>query len=73
MDLNRKYSDHQHAVLNAAAAPDGVMRGLHLDRASVIAEEIAVYQFGLGAAAACAWSALKMSPATLKLAAGSAS
>jgi hypothetical protein len=69
MDLNRKYSDHQKAVLKAAAAPDAVMRGLHLDRASVIAEEIATYQFGLGAAAACAWSALKMSGPALRLAA----
>jgi hypothetical protein len=61
MDLNQKYSDHQKAVLKASAAPDQIMRGLHLDRASLIAEEIAQYQRGLGAAASCAWSALKMS------------
>jgi hypothetical protein len=61
MDLNQKYSDHQKAVLKASVAADQVMRGLHLDRASVIAEEIAHYQRGLGAAASCAWSALKMS------------
>jgi len=60
MDLNQKYSDHQKAVLKALVAPDLVMRGLHLDRASVIAEEIAGYQTSLGAAASCAWSALKM-------------
>jgi hypothetical protein len=66
MDLNLKYSDHQKAVLNAAAARDTVMRGLHLDRASVIAEEIAAFQSTLGAAASCAWSALKMVPPALK-------
>jgi hypothetical protein len=68
VDLNLQYSEHQKAVLRASAAPDRVMRDLHLDRASVIAEEIALFQFGLGAAAACAWSALKMGPPVLKAA-----
>jgi hypothetical protein len=65
MDLNLKYSDHQKAILKAGSAPDAVMRGLHLDRAAVIAEEIAVFQLKLGAAASCAWSALKMGPPQL--------
>jgi hypothetical protein len=74
MDLNQKYSDHQKAVLKASAAPDSVIRGLHLDRASMIAEEIAHYQIGLGAAASCAWSMLKMgfSPANAAKPAGAA-
>jgi len=64
MDLNRKYSDHQKAILMASATPDRVLRELHLDRASLIAEEIECFQLKLGAAASCAWSALTMEAAT---------
>ncbi|WEK46692.1 MAG: hypothetical protein P0Y56_17060 [Candidatus Andeanibacterium colombiense] len=57
MDLNRKYSDHQAEVLRASAAGDLVSRNIHLDRATAIAGQIAAHQKGLGAGAACAWSA----------------
>lgn len=60
MDLNLKYSDHQKALIRASAAPDRIIRELHLDRAAVIAEEIEAFQLKLGAAASCAWSALKL-------------
>ena len=60
MDFYRKYSDHQTALFQASAAPDSVMRELHLDRATAIAEEVTAFQLGLGAAASCAWSALRL-------------
>lgn len=64
MDLNLKYSEHQKALLSAGIATDAVMRGLHLDRAAILAEEIALHQSRLGAAAACAWSALMLAAAS---------
>jgi len=57
MDLNRKYSDHQQQVHRASTARNHSERGRHLVLAATIAREIAGFQGGLGAAAACAWSA----------------
>ncbi len=59
MDLNRKYADHQKAVMRASSAPNGQVREDHLSDASVIAVQIGDYQRKLGAAASCAWSAGK--------------
>lgn len=58
MDLNRKYADHQHSIMLAAAADDPTSRSRHLDDAASIAGQIGDFQSRLGAAASCAWSAL---------------
>ena len=63
MDLNQKYSDHQKAILKATTAPDKVIRDLHLDRASLIADEVLEFQERLGAAASCVRSALALDAA----------
>ena len=65
MDFNLKYSEHQKALLNADATTDAVLRALYLDRAAILADEIALHQSRLGAAAACAWSALMLAAAPL--------
>lgn len=57
MDLNRKYADHQKAMMRASAASDRQSREEHLGDASAIAGQIGDYQRQLGAAASCAWSA----------------
>lgn len=56
MDLNREYAAHQHAMMEADAATDADDRHARLAKASLIAMRISVFQHGLGAAAACAWS-----------------
>lgn len=63
MDLNQKYSDHQRAMLDASVASDEILREMHLERAGIIAGEIAGFQNRMGAAAACAWNALRSSSA----------
>lgn len=64
MDLNRKYAEHQKAVMRADSA-DGRARDAQLDLASGIAGQIGDYQRKLGAAASCAWSAVKRNTASL--------
>ena len=64
MDLNRKYADHQQAVMRADAA-DGRARTAQLDLATGIAGQIGDYQRKLGAAASCAWSMSKQNAASL--------
>ena len=59
MDLNRKYADHQRAMMQASSATNELTRNGHLSDASQIAEQIGDYQRKLGAAAACAWSTSK--------------
>jgi hypothetical protein len=56
MDLNRKYSDHQKAVMRASEAHSDVTREGYLGDASDIAAQIGEFQRKLGAAASCAWS-----------------
>ena len=63
MDLNRKYSDHQKAVMRATEASNEMSRDGHLGDASDIAGQIGDYQRTLGAAASCAWSTVKRVPA----------
>jgi len=63
MDLNRKYTDHQRAMMRAAATQDCEARAGHLATASSIATQIEHYQLKLGAAAACAWSSLALANA----------
>lgn len=63
MDLNRKYADHQRAVMRASSSSDENMRRAHLGDASDIAGQIGDYQRKLGAAASCAWSSVKRAPA----------
>ncbi len=60
MDLNKKYSDHQKAVMRASTAPDKQAREVHLGDASNIAGQIEGHQLNLGAAASSAWTAVKM-------------
>ena len=64
MDLNLKYSEHQKALFKASKAPDPSLQARQPDRASQIAEEIEMFQLKLGAAASCAWCALKMASAS---------
>ena len=56
MDMNREYAAHQRALMKAGDALDDQDRLAKLTIASRIAGRISVYQHGLGAAAACAWS-----------------
>ncbi len=56
MDFNRKYADHQKAVMRASAATDEDLREEHLEDAADIAEEIGDQQRKLGAAASGTWN-----------------
>ena len=60
MDLNREYAAHQRALIGAGAAANDDDRRVKLAKASTIAGRISVFQHGLGAAAACAWSKAQM-------------
>ena len=60
MDLNREYAAHLRALIGAGAAANDDDRRGKLARASTIAGRISVFQHGLGAAAACAWSKAQM-------------
>jgi len=60
MDLNRKYSDHQKALIKASAASTEQARSANLADAKEIAGQIGGYQARLGAAASCAWSSANM-------------
>lgn len=59
MDLNQEYAAHQRAVMVAGEA-DGDERTAKLAQANRIADRIGVFQHGLGAAAACAWSNMQI-------------
>ncbi len=63
MDLNRKYAEHQRAVMQASRAPKSEDRAEHLQLASTIAKQIAFHQRKLGAAASCAWSSSRIGSA----------
>ena len=56
MDLNHQYARHQHALMGADSAANRDDRSAKLAKASRIAGRISAFQYGLGAAAACAWS-----------------
>jgi hypothetical protein len=56
LDLNQKYFEYQKAMIDASAAPDTVVRELHLEKAIEIASQIECFQSKLGAAASCAWT-----------------
>ena len=56
MDLNQQYAEHQRALMGADGAANDDDRIARLAQASNIAGRISVFQHGLGAAAACAWS-----------------
>lgn len=60
MDLNLEYAAHQQALMSAKAAHSDTDRHAHLLQASIIADRIKAFQKGLGAAAACAWSASQL-------------
>jgi hypothetical protein len=56
MDLNLEYAAHQRELMGASVAANDDERLAKLENASRIAGRISVFQHGLGAAAACAWS-----------------
>lgn len=56
MDLNLQYAAHQRELMGASLAANDDERLAKLEKASRIAGRIGVFQRGLGAAAACAWS-----------------
>lgn len=64
MDLNMEYAAHQSALMSAAAATSEKDRDAHLLRATGIADRIGGFQLQLGAAAACAWCAANLAPAS---------
>jgi hypothetical protein len=57
MDINHEYAAHQLALIRADGAQVADQRKLQFAKASHIAGRISAFQLGLGAAAACAWSA----------------
>ena len=63
MDLNKEYAAHQGALMRAGNAASAKDRLAHLTNASTIAGRISMFQQGLGAAAACAWSISQFSAA----------
>jgi len=63
MDLNLEYAAHQKALMRAGIAINDDDRQVHLAEARSIAGRISTYQQRLGAAAACAWTAARISGA----------
>lgn len=59
MDINFEYAAHQAALMRADGADCADQRDNQLAKASQIAARISAFQIGLGAAAACAWSAAR--------------
>jgi hypothetical protein len=57
MDINFEYAAHQSALMRADDAQSAEQRKHQFAKASHIAGRISAFQLGLGAAAACAWSA----------------
>jgi hypothetical protein len=70
MDLNLEYAAHQRELMGASLAANDDGRLTKLGNATRIAGRIGVFQHGLGAAAACAWSKAQFaaSQAVLELA-----
>jgi hypothetical protein len=63
MDINHEYAAHQAALMQAAGAGCSDRRKREFAKASHIAGRISAFQLGLGAAAACAWSAAHLAAA----------
>ena len=59
MDLNFLYQQQQVATMRADAAPGERERGYHQLVADNFGRRIAAHQYELGAAAACAWTAIR--------------
>ncbi len=57
MDINHEYAAHQSALMRAEGAQSPHQRKRQFAEAADIASRISAFQTGLGAAAACAWSA----------------
>lgn len=57
MDINQEYAAHQSALMRAESSICGDQRKRQFAQAALIAGRISAFQLGLGAAAACAWSA----------------
>ncbi len=70
MDLNKKYAEHQKAVIRASAASDRALRDAHMNTAITIAGQIKAHQSHLGAAASCAWSVAQFGSAAYLAAIG---
>jgi hypothetical protein len=63
MDINHEYAAHQSALMQADDAACADQRRRRFAEASRIAGRISAFQFELGAAAACAWSAAHLDAA----------
>jgi hypothetical protein len=63
MDLNQLYFNHQVLLMEADRASTEGLRQLHEVAASHIAGRIGCMQRSLGAAGACAWDLLAVTPA----------
>lgn len=63
MDINFEYAAHQSALMRADDAQCAEQRKRQFATASHIAGRISAFQLGLGAAAACAWSAAHLTAA----------
>jgi hypothetical protein len=63
MDINHEYAAHQSALMRAEGAQCAEQRKNQFAKASHIAGRISAFQLGLGAAAACAWSAARLTAA----------
>ncbi len=63
MDINFEYAAHQSALMRAAGTLSASHRRDQFAKAAHIAGRIRAFQLGLGAAAACAWSAAQLSAA----------
>lgn len=63
MDINHEYAEHQAALMRAEDAQCSEQRKNQFAKASRIAGRISAFQLGLGAAAACAWSAAHLTAA----------
>lgn len=63
MDINHEYAAHQSALMRAEDSDCLDQRKRQFASASLIASRISLFQRGLGAAAACAWSAAHLAAA----------
>lgn len=63
MDINFEYAAHQSALMRAGDAGSAEQRKHQFAKASHIAGRISAFQLGLGAAAACAWNAARLTAA----------
>jgi hypothetical protein len=63
MAINQEYAAHQSTLMSAESSICADQRKLQFAQASLIAGRISAFQLGLGAAAACAWSAAHLQAA----------